>query len=42
MSAFGLLGFDFGHGFDAVVPSVPNAGKQDFNRFHFIIGQQIR
>ncbi|MDO7853920.1 outer membrane protein assembly factor BamA [Hymenobacter convexus] len=42
MSAFGLLGFDFGHGFDAVIPSVSGAGNQDFNRFHFIIGQQIR
>jgi outer membrane protein insertion porin family len=42
MSAFGLLGFDYGHGFDSVIPSVPNAGKQDPNHFHFIIGQQIR
>ncbi|WP_426058760.1 outer membrane protein assembly factor BamA [Hymenobacter sp. B1770] len=42
MSAFGLLGFDFGHGFDQVIPSSPNAGKQDPNHFHFIIGQQIR
>ena len=42
MSAFGLLGFDFGHGFDSVVPLGANAGKQDPNHFHFIIGQQIR
>ena len=42
MSAFGLLGFDFGHGFDSVMPSTANAGKQDPNHFHFIIGQQIR
>ena len=42
MSAFGLLGFDFGHGFDSVVPIGVNPGKQDFNKFHFIIGQQIR
>ena len=44
MSAFGLLGFDFGHGFDSVVPlSGTDAGsKQDPNHFHFIIGQQIR
>ena len=42
MSAFGLLGFDFGHGFDSVIPAGSNAGKQDPNKFHFIIGQQIR
>ena len=44
MSAFGLLGFDFGHGFDSVVPPVGTAAgtKQDPNHFHFIIGQQIR
>ncbi|GAC1594373.1 MAG: outer membrane protein assembly factor BamA [Hymenobacter sp.] len=44
MSAFGLLGFDFGHGFDSVVPPVGTAvgTKQDPNHFHFIIGQQIR
>ncbi|WP_226163518.1 outer membrane protein assembly factor BamA [Hymenobacter terricola] len=44
MSAFGLLGFDFGHGFDSVIPPVgTGAGtKQDPNHFHFIIGQQIR
>ena len=44
MSAFGLLGFDFGHGFDSVVPqaSTGATAKQDPNHFHFIIGQQIR
>lgn len=42
MSAFGLLGFDFGHGFDSVVPVNAGGAKQDFNKFHFIIGQQIR
>ena len=42
MSAFGLLGFDFGHGFDSVIPVNPGNSKQDFNKFHFIIGQQIR
>ena len=44
MSAFGLLGFDFGHGFDSVIPPVGTAigTKQDANHFHFIIGQQIR
>ena len=44
MSAFGLLGFDFGHGFDSVVPLAGTDAntKQDPNHFHFIIGQQIR
>ena len=42
MSAFGLLGFDFGHGFDSVVPLPGNTATQDPNHFHFIIGQQIR
>lgn len=42
MSAFGLLGFDYGHAFDAVVPINATSAKQDFNHFHFIIGQQIR
>jgi outer membrane protein insertion porin family len=44
MSAFGLLGFDYGHGFDSVIPPVGtnSATKQDPNHFHFIIGQQIR
>lgn len=49
MSAFGLLGFDYGYGFDTV-PGVllpgtggsysPAVGPK--GRFHFIIGQQIR
>lgn len=42
MSAFGLLGFDYGHGFDQVVPLPGTTTKQDPNHFHFIIGQQIR
>ena len=42
MSAFGLLGFDYGHGFDAVVPLPGTSTRQDPNHFHFIIGQQIR
>ena len=44
MSAFGLLGFDYGRAFDSVVPQLGTspATKQDFNHFHFIIGQQIR
>jgi outer membrane protein insertion porin family len=42
MSAFGLLGFDFGHGFDSVVPPAGTTIAQDPNHFHFIIGQQIR
>ena len=49
MAAFGLLGFDYGYGFDTV-PAVPNPSPngQPFGRvsptgrFHFIIGQQIR
>ncbi|GAA4366623.1 outer membrane protein assembly factor BamA [Hymenobacter saemangeumensis] len=42
MSAFGLLGFDFGRGFDAVVPPPGTTTARDPNHFHFIIGQQIR
>ena len=44
MSAFGLLGFDYGRAFDDVKPpyGTPTSTKQDFNHFHFIIGQQIR
>ena len=44
MSAFGLLGFDYGYGFDPVVPQpgTPAGNKQEFGKFHFIIGQQIR
>jgi len=42
MSAFGLLGFDFGHGFDSVIPPANTQSSRDPNHFHFIIGQQIR
>jgi outer membrane protein insertion porin family len=43
MSAFGLLGFDFGRAFDVIPRNAGNAGTaQDRNQFHFIIGQQIR
>ncbi|GAB3721996.1 outer membrane protein assembly factor BamA [Hymenobacter agri] len=42
MSAFGLLGFDYGHGFDTVIPPAGTSTGQDRNHFHFIIGQQIR
>ena len=44
MSAFGLLGFDYGYGFDPVVPQPGTAAgsRQEFGKFHFIIGQQIR
>ncbi|RZK32339.1 MAG: outer membrane protein assembly factor BamA, partial [Hymenobacter sp.] len=42
MSAFGLLGFDYGRAFDSVIPAPGTTSKQDFNHFHFIIGQQIR
>ncbi len=39
MPAFGLIGFDYGYGFDPV----PNAGlERSGSQFHFIIGQQIR
>ncbi|GAB2789477.1 outer membrane protein insertion porin family [Hymenobacter luteus] len=41
MSAFGLLGFDYGWGFDKV-PIYTSGQKQDKGMFHFIIGQQIR
>lgn len=37
MPAFGLLGIDFGHGFDPVPGSVEKSGWQT----HFIIGQQF-
>ncbi|MCO6175182.1 outer membrane protein assembly factor BamA [Flavobacterium sp. NRK F10] len=37
MPAFGLLGIDFGHGFDAVPGSTTKSGWQT----HFIIGQQF-
>ena len=42
MSAFGLLGFDYGRAFDTVIPPAGTTSAQDFNHFHFIIGQQIR
>jgi len=42
MSAFGLLGFDYGRAFDTVTPPTGTTSQQDFNHFHFIIGQQIR
>ncbi|MBN7809486.1 BamA/TamA family outer membrane protein [Algoriphagus sp. H41] len=38
MPAFGLLGIDWGYGFDAVSPSLERSGPQ----FHFTIGQQFR
>ena len=41
MSAFGLLGFDYGWGFDQV-PRVAGGAAQKNGIFHFIIGQQIR
>jgi outer membrane protein insertion porin family len=37
MPAFGLLGIDFGHGFDAL----PNQSKANGWETHFIIGQQF-
>ncbi|OWP62790.1 outer membrane protein assembly factor BamA [Hymenobacter amundsenii] len=40
MSAFGLLGFDYGWGFDQV-PRVAGSDQKS-GIFHFIIGQQIR
>lgn len=44
MAAFGLLGFDYGYGFDNVpaVPGVSGSGSPRGGRFHFVIGQQIR
>ena len=38
MAAFGLLGFDYGYGFD----TIPGAIAQKRGQFHFTIGQQIR
>jgi outer membrane protein insertion porin family len=38
MPAFGLMGVDWGYGFDRVPGTLENAGPQ----FHFSIGQQIR
>ena len=37
MPAFGLLGIDFGYGFDAVPGQIKPSGWQT----HFIIGQQF-
>ncbi len=37
MPAFGLLGIDFGHGFDSITPG----GKPNGWETHFIIGQQF-
>jgi len=43
MSAFGLLGFDYGYGFDTVPGTLANPSPTGpKGRFHFIIGQQIR
>ncbi|TGE26273.1 outer membrane protein assembly factor BamA [Hymenobacter metallicola] len=42
MSAFGLLGFDYGYGFDSVPRYSTTQAIQDKGHFHFIIGQQIR
>jgi outer membrane protein insertion porin family len=39
MPAFGLLGIDFGYGFDALPGSVTN--KANGWETHFIIGQQF-
>ena len=39
MPAFGLIGIDYGYGFDRV-PGQPEAGGK--GRFHFTIGQQFR
>ena len=38
MPAFGLLGIDWGYGFDRVAPDLERSGAQ----FHFTIGQQFR
>jgi outer membrane protein insertion porin family len=37
MPAFGLLGIDFGHGFDAL----PASRTKRMGETHFIIGQQF-
>ncbi|WP_044014525.1 outer membrane protein assembly factor BamA [Hymenobacter sp. APR13] len=42
MSAFGLLGFDYGRAFDLIPRTSGTQAAQDRNQFHFIIGQQIR
>ena len=38
MPAFGLLGIDYGYGFDAI----PGTSERSGGQFHFSIGQQIR
>jgi outer membrane protein insertion porin family len=38
MAAFGLIGIDYGYGFDPI-PGLPNLGRKNFT---FSIGQQIR
>jgi outer membrane protein insertion porin family len=38
MPAFGLLGIDFGHGFDALPGQIKPNGWET----HFIIGQQFK
>ncbi len=39
MPAFGLIGFDWGYGFDEVPYAIPGHNK---GQFHFMIGQQFR
>ncbi|QMU26996.1 outer membrane protein assembly factor BamA [Adhaeribacter radiodurans] len=42
MAAFGLLGFDYGWGFDKVPAATNVPATKPGGMFHFIIGQQIR
>jgi outer membrane protein insertion porin family len=42
MAAFGLLGFDWGYGFDNYPAGPGSAGSPRGGHFHFMIGQQIR
>jgi outer membrane protein insertion porin family len=42
MAAFGLLGFDWGYGFDDYPAGPGSSGSPKGGRFHFMIGQQIR
>lgn len=37
---FGMLGLDYGYGFDAV-PPIPGGGKANKGQFHFSIAQQL-